>query len=203
MAEPLDPTGYARKVKDSDGKDFWKGEYMAADPATGQALSICKSESWYWQWQPLPPGNEEKEFWVRLGSVEDWPNGCPGTGLANQAQSSPPKPPAMLKLDSQGSAVPDQGQSASRAQPAEVTQPKANVQPEEEAKLKAKKLEKEAKKAEAKAAAASNGGGGGGGGDRRSYLETVSDVVGGAYALAQPWEASRKRLALQPVSRGR
>jgi hypothetical protein len=44
MSEPLDSTGYARKVKDSDGKDFWKGEYMAADPATGQALSICKSE---------------------------------------------------------------------------------------------------------------------------------------------------------------
>ncbi len=53
MTEPLDSTGYARKVKDSDGKDFWKGEYMAADPATGQALSICKSENWYWQRQPF------------------------------------------------------------------------------------------------------------------------------------------------------
>jgi hypothetical protein len=71
MTEPLVSTGYARKVKDSNGKDFWKGEYMAADPATGQALSICKSESLYWQWQPLPPGNEEKETWVCLGLVED------------------------------------------------------------------------------------------------------------------------------------
>jgi hypothetical protein len=26
MTEPLDSTGYARKVEDSDGKDFWKGE---------------------------------------------------------------------------------------------------------------------------------------------------------------------------------
>ena len=86
MAEPLEDIGYARKAKDSDGKDFWKGEYMAADPATCQALSICKAENWQWQWQPLPPGNEEKEFWVCLGSVDDWPNGCPGTGLANQAK---------------------------------------------------------------------------------------------------------------------
>ncbi len=59
MTEPLDSTGYARKVKDSDGKDFWKGEYMAADPVAAQDLSTCK-ENWHWQWQPLPPGDEEK-----------------------------------------------------------------------------------------------------------------------------------------------
>ena len=74
---------------------------------------------------------------------------CNGSGcnsvqcLVKWLKSLLPKPPAVLKLDSQGSVVPDKGQSGS-AQPAEVTQPKATAKPEEEAHLKVKVAEEEA-----------------------------------------------------------
>jgi len=53
MVDPRMP----RKVKDDEGKEYWKGEYMAQD-FNGHAWtqpygSVCKQESFYYQWQPL------------------------------------------------------------------------------------------------------------------------------------------------------
>ena len=89
----------------------------------------------------------------------------------------------MLEVNSLGSAVPDQGQSASSAQPAEETKPKANVQPDEEAQLKAKVVEPHAlfqARLEAQVAAEAQ--------QIKEAMEAKASVTEGAKALVKDWE---------------